>query len=367
MKNNKIYFEDLKYTNEIFIKKTKKSFFSTIQSGKYILSDNVDKFEKKFSKYIGTKFCIGVGNGLDALTISLKALNLPKNSEVIVASNSYIACILAVVNAGLKPVLLEPNIETYNLNVDEFKKKINKNTKAIIALHLYGKPCDILELNKICKKKKIFVIEDCAQSHGASINMKKTGSFGDLGCFSFYPTKNLGAIGDAGAITTNNKTLYNRIRKIRNYGSSKRYKNDLLGVNSRLDEIQAMFLTHKLKYLNKINKKKRYLAGLYDKHLSNKYIKPVRIKNYYDVFYIYNLRHPKRDYIKKALSKKNIITDIHYPTPAYKQKSLKKIFKNKKFKISDEIHKTTLSLPISYSHTKEEVMKVIKELNNLKI
>jgi dTDP-4-amino-4,6-dideoxygalactose transaminase len=367
MKNKKIYFEDLKLTNEFFLKKARKKLFNTISSGKYILSENVERFEKKFAKYIGTKYCIGVGNGLDALTIALHALNLQKGSEVIVASNSYIACILAVINAGLKPILIEPDISTYNIDVNQVEQKINKKTKVVLALHLYGKPCNIIELKKICKRKKIFLIEDCAQSHGASIGEKKTGSFGDLGCFSFYPTKNLGAIGDAGAVTTNNKIFYERVKKIRNYGSSKRYKNDLIGVNSRLDEIQASFLDFKLNYLDIINKKKRFFAKLYDKYLSNKFIKPVTNKNIYDVFYIYNIRHPKRDYIKKTISRKNIITDIHYPTPPYRQKSLISYFKNQDFSISNEIHKTTLSLPISFSHTTKDIMRVIKELNNIKL
>lgn len=364
---NKIYYENLKYSNKKIINKFKKKINFFLKSGSYILSKNVEIFERKFSRYIGAKFCVGVGNGLDALTIALKSLDLKNDSEVLVAANAYIACIFSILNAGLKPVLVEPNIETYNLDPQKVLKKINNKTKVILSVNLYGKACDLLSLKKICKKYNLFLIEDCAQSHGAKIHKKKTGNFGDIGCFSFYPTKNLGAIGDAGAITTNNKLIYHRIKKLRNYGSIYRYKNELIGVNSRLDEIQAVFLNCKLNFLEKINKKKRYFASLYNKYLSNKYIKPKINKNFYDVFYVYNIRHNKRDYIKKILFKNNIETDIHYPVPPYRQKCLKQIFKKKKFPISDLIHKTTLSLPLSYSHTKKDIFKVIRTLNNIKL
>jgi len=185
MKSKKIFFENLSKSNFFFIQKFKKEYRKFINNGKYILSESVDSFEKSFAKYIGTNYCVGVGNGLDALTISLKLLNLPKYSEVLVASNAYFASILSIINANLKPILVEPNIKTYNIDVFEIQKHINKRTKVIMAVNLYGKPCDLIEIKKICLKNKLFLIEDCAQSHGASINKKLTGSFGDFGCFSF--------------------------------------------------------------------------------------------------------------------------------------------------------------------------------------
>jgi dTDP-4-amino-4,6-dideoxygalactose transaminase len=362
VKNNKIFFENLAKSNYHFTKIFKKNYSIFLKNGNYILSDFVKKFENNFAAYNNSKFCVGVGNGLDALTISLKSLKLKNNAEVLVAANSYVASVMSIINANLKPVLVEPNIETYNIDIHEIQKKITKNTKVIMAVNMYGKPCDLINIKKICSKYNLYLIEDCAQSHGATINNKKSGTFGDLGCFSFYPTKNLGSLGDAGAIICNNKKLYSKIRKIRNYGSEKKYYNEIEGVNSRLDEIQAAFLDVKLKYLDKINNHKIKLANLYNKYLKNDFIKPIKQTGFKDVYHIYNIRHKKRDDLKKFLLKKNIFTDIHYPVPPYKQQCFKKLFRSN-FPISDEIHKTTLSLPISFSHTERELYKVIEVLN----
>lgn len=363
MKNKIIFFENLAKSNFFFIKKFKKNYSIFIKKGEYILSDFVSKFENNFAVYNNSKFCVGVGNGLDALTISLKSLNLRNNSEVLVAANSYVASVMSIVNANLKPILVEPNIQTYNIDIVEIEKKITKKTKAIIAVNMYGKSCDLISIKKICKRYNLYLIEDCAQSHGAEINNKKSGTFGDLGCFSFYPTKNLGGLGDAGAIISNNEKLYFKIKKIRNYGSERKYHNEIQGVNSRLDELHAAFLDIKLKYLDKINNHKIRLANLYDKYLKDDFIKPVKQKGFKDVYHIYNIRHVKRDLLKKILEKKNIFTDIHYPIPPYKQKCFKGFFRSS-FPISDEIHRTTLSLPISFAHTEKEIFKVIEVLNS---
>jgi dTDP-4-amino-4,6-dideoxygalactose transaminase len=365
MKYKSIFFENLAESNYFFTEKFKKNYSIFIKKGRYILSDFVTRFENSFANYNKSKFCIGVGNGLDALTISLNSLNLNKNSEVLVAANSYIACVMSIINANLKPVLVEPDIRTYNIDVSQIEKKINQKTKVIIAVNMYGKPCDLISLKKICKKYNLYLIEDCAQSHGATINNKMSGTFGDLGCFSFYPTKNLGSLGDAGAIICNNKNLYSKIRKIRNYGSERRYYNEIQGINSRLDEFQAAFLCIKLKYLDKINNHKIKLANIYNKYLKNDFIKPIQQIGFKDVYHIYNIRHRKRDILKKFLLKKNIITDIHYPIPPYKQACFKGFFRSK-FPISDEIHKTTLSLPISFAHTEKEIYRVIEVLNSFK-
>jgi dTDP-4-amino-4,6-dideoxygalactose transaminase len=362
MKSKKIFFENLAVSNQFFTKKFKKNYLIFIKKGKYILSDFVKQFENNFAHYHKLKFCVGVGNGLDALTISLKSLNLEKNSEVLVASNSYVACIMSILNANLMPVLVEPEIRTYNIDVSEVVKKITKKTRVVMAVNMYGKPCDLISLKKICKHYGLYLVEDCAQSHGATINNKMTGTFGDLGCFSFYPTKNLGSLGDAGAIICNKKDLYWKIRKIRNYGSEKKYYNEIQGINSRLDEFQAAFLNIKLKYLNKINNHKIKLASIYNKYLKNDFIKPLQQTNVKDVYHIYNIRHSRRDKLKKFLLNNNIITDIHYPISPNKQPCFKGLFKSN-FPISDEIHRTTLSLPISFAHTENEIYRVTEVLN----
>ena len=365
MKNNKIFYENLSKSNFFFTEKFKKEYSIFINKGQYILSNFVNKFENNFANYHKSKFCVGVGNGFDALTISLRSLNLNKDSEVLVAANSYVASIMSIFNANLKPVLVEPDIKTYNIDVSQIEKKITKKTRVIMAVNMYGKPCDLISIKKICKKYNLYLIEDCAQSHGSKINGKMSGTFGDLGCFSFYPTKNLGGLGDGGAILCNNKNLYIKIRKIRNYGSEKRYHNEMQGVNSRLDEFQAAFLNIKLKYLNKINNHKIKLANIYQNFLKDDFVKPLQQSGVDDVFYIYNIRHPQRDKIKKFLLKKNIFTDIHYPTPPYKQLCFKGFFKSN-FPISDQIHKTTLSLPISFFHTEKDIFRVIEVLNSFK-
>ncbi len=359
-----IFYENLNKTNSEFYDEYINSLKKFKDKGSYILGGNLINFEKNFSKYIGARYCAGVANGLDALIISLKSLNLPKNSEVIVAANAYIATILAILNAGLKPILVEPCKDTYNIDPIKIEKKITKKTKAIIAVHLYGKCCDMTAIGKICKKNNLFLIEDCAQSHGATFKNKSAGTFGNFACFSFYPTKLLGCLGDGGAVISKNKKDDLLIKKYRNYGSIKRYKNEIIGMNSRLDEIQAIFLIKKLKYLNKMIAHKRKLASIYFENLNKEFILPQIHNDYSDVFYVFNIRHEKRDRLRFFLKKNDVFTDIHYPTPPYKQQAVKEIFENQKFPISDEIHNTTLSLPISYSHSKEEIYKVVKLINS---
>ena len=363
MSKNVIY-ENLNISNRKYKKKFLKQLSKFIDKGKFILGDNLKTFEKKFSKYIGCKYTIGVGNGLDALTMSLKFLNtLKKNkNEVILASNSYYACILSVINAGLKPVLVDPCLKTYNIDVNVLKSKINSNTLCILAVHMYGKTCEMDKLKVICKSKNLYLIEDCSQSHGAKFKNKMTGSFGDISCFSFYPTKNLGALGDAGAICCNNKKFYEILSCYRNYGSIKRYQNKYVGFNSRMDDLQALFLNTKLKDLDKNNRFKNKLAKLYMKKLSNKFIKPINENNKYDVFYTYCIRTNLRKKLINHLKKNNIGFDIHYPVAPYKQKALKKINFGK-FPKSDLIHKTIISLPISTMHTKNDINHTIKVLN----
>jgi dTDP-4-amino-4,6-dideoxygalactose transaminase len=357
-----IEYENLFHTNKVFLEDYKKSFNNILNSGRFILGKSVEQFEKDFSQYHKVKHCVGVASGLDALFLSLKALNFDKNSEVIVPSNTYIATILSIINADLKPILVEPDIETYNINPLEIEKAINPKTKAVMLVHLYGKSCRMDNILEICNENKIKVIEDCAQSHGAMFKGKLTGIFGDIGAFSFYPTKNLGALGDGGAIITNNDSIANEVRRLRNYGSDVKYYNEVIGYNSRLDEIQAVFLSIKLKKLDQINLHKRKLANIYLENIKKDFITPSVHKDHFDVYHIFNVRHPRRDQLRSYLLKHQIKTEIHYPVPPHKQKALADVISGT-FPISEEIHNTTLSLPCSFGHTEEEIYKVVEIIN----
>ena len=360
-----IEYENLYKVNHPFIKEYQDAFDRVLKSGWFILGSNVEEFEKAFAEYNNVKYCAGVASGLDALTISLLALDLPKGSEVIVPSNTYIATILSILHSGYKPVLVEPDIYTYNIDPQLIEDSITPETRAIIVVHLYGKPCDMDPILAICKKKNLYLIEDCAQAHGARYKGKKVGGFGDLAAFSFYPTKNLGCLGDGGAVVTNDVRLYKKSRMMRNYGSEKKYYNEYIGFNSRLDEIQASFLKVKLKYLDEINKYKRKLAKIYLDSIDKKYIVPVVHPDYHDVYHIFNIRHKRRDELKAFLLEKGIKTEVHYPVPPHKQKAFAGMM-SLKLPVSEEIHKTTLSLPISLFHTAEDIMYVIETLNSFR-
>jgi dTDP-4-amino-4,6-dideoxygalactose transaminase len=356
-----IEYENLKKVNEKLFNKYKDSFDNFIKSGWYILGGQVSKFEEEFASYCNVNHCVGVASGLDALILAIDAFNFPRDSEIIVPANTYIATILAMVRNGFKPILVEPDIRTYNIDISKIEEKITNKTKAILVVHLYGKSCEMDKISNIATTYDLKIIEDCAQAHGAKFKGKKVGAFG-IGCFSFYPTKNLGALGDAGAITCDDKEYQMKIKSLRNYGSHKKYYNDDLGYNSRLDEIQAGFLSIKLEILDDITNHKRELAKLYLENLDNKFIKPVVEENYFDVYHIFNIRHKNRDELKKHLLDNGVKTEIHYPLAPNKQKSMKEYIQGE-YPISQEIHNTTLSLPISYFHTKEDILKVIKITN----
>lgn len=358
-----IEYENLRTVNEPFFEELRQSTVSTIESGWYILGEKVKAFEKSFAAYNKSNYCIGVANGLEALLLSLKAFDFKPGTEVIVPSNTYIATILAILDAGCKPVLAEPDMATYNIDPDEIDKNITPNTGAVMVVHLYGKCCKMDKIGDICHEHHLKLIEDCAQSHGARFKGKYSGTFGDFGAFSFYPTKNLGALGDAGAVLTEDEDLAKRISCLRNYGSQVKYYNELVGYNSRLDEMQAAILSVKLKYLDRINEHKRKLAGLYLTNLKEDFIKPVVDKDYFDVYHIFNVRHPKRDELKKYLLENGIKTEIHYPVPPHQQKAMAGILDDRSFPVSEEIHRTTLSLPCSYGHKEEEIYRVIEAMN----
>ncbi len=357
-----IAYENLALANRPFFEEFKDSFADTLERGHFILGEKVRHFEHELADYIGTRHCMGVASGFDALLLSLKALDLPQGSEVLVPSNTYIATILAVVQAGLRPVLVEPDLKTYNMDPDRLEHRIGRHTKAVLVVHLYGRCCDMGAITAITKSRGLKLIEDCAQAHGASLHGRVAGSFGDLGAFSFYPTKNLGALGDGGAITTSDDVLAARIERLRNYGSAIRYRNELLGYNSRLDEVQAGFLSIKLKRLGEINSHKRSLAGLYLEGLKDAFIKPLP-GDANHVFHIFNVRHPRRDELRAFLSREGVMTDIHYPIPPHRQRAMASILGNDGYPISEEIHATTLSLPISFCHTEADIREAIGIMN----
>lgn len=341
-----IEYENLGRSNRKFFDEFQKAFSETLESGWYILGSKVKTFEEQFANFNQQPFCVGVNSGLDALIFSLRAFDFPPGSNVIVPSNTYIATILAILQSGLKPILVEPDIKTYNIDPSKIEEAITRDTKAVIIVHLYGKSCNMQPILKVTEKYDLKLIEDCAQSHGAKYKGKLTGSFGQFGAFSFYPTKNLGALGDAGAVTTDQEELAISIRRLRNYGSDVKYYNEVVGFNSRLQEFQAAFLSVKLKHLSDITHYKRKLASLYHEHLKDDFIKPVVDSDYYDVYHIYNIRHPKRDELRAYLLKNEIKTEIHYPVPPHKQKAMEGIISSHHFPISEEIHRTTLSLSL---------------------
>jgi len=358
-----IEYENLGKLNAPFFEEYKKSFEQTLLSGWYILGKNVNQFEKEFAEFQQAKYCVGVTSGLDALILSLKSFNFEKDSEVIVPSNTYIATILSILHCGLKPVLVEPDMRTYNIDPKKIEAKITSKTRAIMVVHLYGKPCDMKPIMELKEKYNLMLIEDCAQSHGAKFFGKLTGTFGEFGAFSFYPTKNLGALGDAGAVITDDPVLAQSIKRLRNYGSDIKYYNEIVGYNSRLQEMQAGFLSIKLKHLNEITTHKRKLAKIYFENLQEDFIKPVQDENVFDVFHIFNVRHPKRDELQKYLLQNEIKTEIHYPVPPHKQKAMEGILVEQDYHVSEEIHATTLSLPISFYHTEDDIYKVVEVMN----
>jgi dTDP-4-amino-4,6-dideoxygalactose transaminase len=340
-----IDYENLQKLNASFEAEYAEAFHRVVKSGWYILGNEVSHFENDFAKYCGVNFCAGVANGLDALILALKALELESGDEVIVPSNTYIATILSIVQVGLKPILVEPDIQTYNLDPSLIEDAITSRTRAIMPVHLYGKCCDMEAIMNIAAKHQLFVIEDAAQAHGAKQKDKMTGAFGDMTAFSFYPTKNLGALGDAGAVTTNNPELDKRIRMIRNYGSEKKYYNEVAGVNSRLDELQAAFLTSKLRRLDEINSHKRSLAEIYHHGLKSDFILPQRNEDYFDVYHIYNIRHERRDELREYLIRQGIKTEIHYPVAPVRQAAMKGVLDH-------------FETPIA------EIEKIVEVLNN---
>ena len=334
----------------------------------YIEGEEDEAFEKAFAEYCHTDYCVGSGNGLDALMLALKALNVGEGDEVIVPSNTYIATALAVTYVGARPVFAEPDIKTFNIDPSKIEEAITEKTKAIMPVHLYGQPCDMDPIMEIAKKHNLFIVEDCAQAHGATYKGEIIGSFGDAAGFSFYPGKNLGALGDAGATVTSNKDVADKIRALGNYGSDYKYHHIYKGNNSRLDELQAAFLAAKLPLLDKVNEERRRVARLYSEGINNPEIILPYVPEYANpVWHIYGIRCARRDELEKYLNDKGIGSNKHYPIPMHLQECYKDLgFKKGDFPIAEEISATELSLPMYYGMTAEEVQYVIDAVNEFR-
>lgn len=358
-----IKFLDLYKINEQYRNEIDEKIKQVLDSGWYLLGQQDELFEKHFAEFCGTKHCIGCANGLDALNLIIKGFGFSKGDEIIVPANTYIASILAISMNDATPVLVEPDINTYNINPDLIEDKITDKTKAIMVVHLYGQAVQMDKIWELAKKYNLKIIEDSAQAHGAYYKNKRVGNLGDASGFSFYPGKNLGCMGDGGCITTNDDKLAEKIRALRNYGSHKKYCNLYKGINSRLDEIQAGILDVKLPYLDKDNQKRRQIAQYYLDNIKNEKI--ILKKSYNDlanVWHIFPVRTNNRDRLQEHLKENDIQTLIHYPTPPHKQEAYKE-WNNLSFPVTEEIHKTILSLPISPVMTDEEIKKVVEVIN----
>ncbi|MBD1577794.1 DegT/DnrJ/EryC1/StrS family aminotransferase [Vibrio sp. S11_S32] len=370
-----IPFLDLKAINQQYEDELKQACARVIDSGWYVLGYEVTEFEKEFASYCETEHCLGVANGLDALILILRAYIemgvMQKGDEVIVPANTYIASILAISENGLTPVLVEPSIDTFNLDPSLIEASITSKTKAILTVHLYGQVTNMDEINQIATKHNLKVIEDCAQAHGAVYqgqygHAKKVGSLGDAAGFSFYPGKNLGALGDAGAVTTNDTKLAETISALRNYGSHEKYKNLYKGLNSRLDEIQAAMLRVKLRYLDKEIEARRLVAKAYLDGIKNPAIQLPTVDDHdAHVWHLFVIKISQREVLEKYLKENGVQTLIHYPTPPHKQEAYSN-WNDIRLSLTESIHKEVLSLPLSPIMTKQDVEQVISIVNQFK-
>lgn len=335
-----------------------------IDSNYYIKGAYTSKFEENFAKYCNAKYCVGVGNGLDAITLSLRAIGIGQGDEVIVPSHTFIATVLAISSTGATPVFVEPNDKDFTIDAKKIEEKVTTKTKAIIAVHLYGQCAEMDTIMEIARRHNLKVVEDAAQAHGATYKGRKTGSLGDIAAFSFYPGKNLGAMGDGGCITTNDENLANRVRKLGNYGSIEKYNHEIKGVNSRLDEMQAAILDVKLKYLDKWNKQRNYIANRYLKEIKNDLVTlPYVNENNYHVWHLFVIRINNRDVFQEYLKKLGISTLIHYPKAIHKQKAYEEL-NSMDYPLATEYAKSVISLPMYYGMTDSEIDYVIQTINN---
>ncbi len=359
-----IKFLDLKSVNNLHCEEIKAAMEQVLNEGSYIRGRFVEAFEKKFAAYCGTKYCVGVGNGLDALKLIIKAYGFGTGDEIIVPANTFIATILSITENGCAPVFVEPKINTFCIDVDEIEEKITSRTKAVIAVHLYGRISEAEKLRQLCSHYGLKLIEDSAQAHGAVSNGIRAGNIGDAAAFSFYPGKNLGALGDGGCVTTNDKDLYEKIKALGNYGSDYKYHHIYKGINSRLDDLQAAVLSVKLPYLDEENERRRDAADYYLSHIISDKVKLPELteERSANVWHIFPVLCEERNALQIYLKNKGIETLIHYPTPPYRQLAYSE-FNNMKYPITDEIHKTELSLPISPVISHDELEFIVSAIN----
>lgn len=351
-----------KYQNEY-----EQKAIDVLRSGSYVLGKEVKSFEEEFAQYTGDKYCVGLASGLDALWIAFRLLNIGKGDEVIVQGNTYIASVMGITINGATPIFVEPD-EHFEIDVNKIEAAITPKTKAILVVHLYGMASKMDKVVDLCKKYNLKLVEDCAQSHGAMFNGKMTGTFGDVGCFSFYPSKNLGAFGDAGAVVVNDEKLANDFRTFRNYGSEKRYYNKVVGANSRLDELQAGLLRVKLSHIDELTKEKVKIAEAYSKQLNNPLIKlPQVIPGATSVWHQYVIRCNERERLINYLNEKEIGTIIHYPIPPHLSEAYQCLgYKKGDFPITENLAETVLSIPMYNGMTEEEQSYVIDAINNFR-
>ena len=358
-----IKFLDLHKINERFRAEMDERIKEVLDSGWYLLGQQNERFCQHFADYCGTNYALGVANGLEAISLIIKGYEFGRGDEIIVPANTYIATILAITENGCTPVLIEPDIKTYNIDPDLIEEKITDKTKAILVVHLYGQAVQMEKIWKLAKKYNLKVIEDAAQGHGAMYRGRRTGNLSDAAAFSFYPGKNLGALGDSGAVTTNDEVLYNKVKAIANYGSDRKYHHIYKGINSRMDEIQAALLDVKLPHLDNDNERRREIATFYRKNIKNpKIILPETYDESAHVWHVFAVRTEKRDEFADYLAKHDIQTIIHYPTPPHKQGAYAE-WNHLSFPITEEIHRTIISLPISPVMSDEEVQYVANIVN----
>ena len=349
---------------ELHQKEYEEKAIEVLRSGWYILGKEVSSFEEEFAAHNNIEYCVGVASGLDALALAIRALGIGEGDEVLVQANTYIASVMGITMNRATPVFVEAN-KYYNISVEDLESKITPKTKAIMVVHLYGQACKMDVVMEVAKKHGLYVVEDCAQSHDACYNGKKTGTFGDIGCFSFYPTKNLGAFGDAGAILTSNKELRDKIAMLRHYGSKVKYHFEEVGLNSRLDELQAGLLRVRLRYLEAMAKERERIADYYTKNIKNdKIIKPELQEGATSVWHQYVVRTDERDRFEEYLKENEIITTIHYPIPPHLSKAYEYLnLKEGSFPMTEKYAKEMLSLPIYNGMTDEEVKYVVEVIN----
>lgn len=359
-----VKFLDLYKINEKYRLQIDSAIKRVLDSGWYLLGEENKKFCSNFAQYCGTKHCVGVANGLDALNLIIKAYGFSAQDEIIVPANTYIASILAISQNGCTPVLVEPDLNTYNINPDLIEEKITSKTKAIMVVHLYGQAVQMKKIKEIAKKYNLKIIEDAAQSHGALYEGVRCGALGDAAGFSFYPGKNLGCLGDGGGVTTNDAELAKKVAALRNYGSEVKYHNLYKGVNSRLDELQAAVLDVKLQYLDEDNEKRRKISEFYRKNIKNPIlVLPQTYDEKAHVWHVFGIRCEKREEFQKYLTQNDVRTLIHYPIAPHKQHAYKE-WNSLSFPVTEKIHREIISLPISPVMEDWEVEKVVEVCNS---